>query len=155
MDENNKCTVVAVKSQELLAVYFLMAAIGAFWTWLAIDKFLITNDVLKLIVASPLTVLGLLFLLFGIESLIRPKVVIRDFGNKFRIYYAFGIQRTFNYTDVDEFIVPHARLDLRSRYANFFIKVNKKTYRVGVIKDAGLVQMTMNSKRPYYPKQQL
>ena len=155
MDENNKGTIIAVKSQELLAEHLIVVAGCAFFTWMAIDKFLIVRNILLLIVVAPLSLLGLFLLLFSIESLIRPKVAIRDFGNKFTVYYAFGIQRTFKYAEVDEFIVPHDRIDMRSRYANFFIKVNKKTYRVGIIKDVGVVRMTMNSKRPYYPKQQL
>lgn len=155
MEENNKGTVVAVKSQELLAEHLIIVAACAYFTWMAIDKFLIVRNILLLIVVAPMSLLGLFLLLFSIESLIRPKVAIRDFGNKFTVYYAFGIQRTFKYEEVDEFIVPHDRIDMRSRYANFFIKVNKKTYRVGIIKDVGVVRMTMNSKRPYCPKQQL
>ncbi|MBQ9125432.1 MAG: hypothetical protein IJY13_02105, partial [Clostridia bacterium] len=63
----------------------------------------------------------------------------------------------FRYDEVEEFVAIKFTRDNEAgvKHGALVFKSYGRTYRTGVIKYVETVRMTMNSKRPYYPKQQL
>ena len=157
MDENNKGTVIARKSTRYIPyqVLFtiLMLFFAYFFTFIAITEnhlFLLGFTALFLFCASYLV-------WWLLQTCLRPDVAIRDFGNKFTVYYAFGKTRTFEYTDIDDFMAVRCvaismRNSIVQSYGNLVIRVKKRKYLTGIIGDVESVRRTLNMIRPYKQK---
>ncbi|MBR1954852.1 MAG: hypothetical protein IKC58_06180 [Clostridia bacterium] len=156
MDENNKGTVVAVKylAPELYSSLFVSLLI-AFLSSVALYPE--PEWTLGLVLGLAFYLVVIITLLKMIECWIRPTAVIKDFGDRFTVYYALGKTRTFRYDEVQEFVAIKFTRDNEAgvKHGALVFKSYGRTYRTGVIKYVETVRMVLNSKRPYYPKQQL
>ena len=156
MDENNKGTVVAEKylAPELYISLFVSLLI----TFMSGVAFYLEPEwTLGLVLGLAFSLGVIITLLKMIECWIRPTAVIKDFGDRFTVYYALGKTRTFRYDEVQEFVAIKFTRDNEAgvKHGALVFKSYGRTYRTGVIKYVETVRMVLNGKRPYYPKQQL
>ena len=162
--EENRTEGVVVAEKYLAPDKYLHLSLSGMGTTLSIMLLCLESE-------NPSTfslIIGLVFIpwlmvtLFKmIEYWIRPTAVIKDFGDRFTVYYAFGKTRTFRDDEVQEFIAKPYKIftgryqETDAKYGVLLFKSYSSTYRTGVVKYVETVRMVLNSKRPYYPKQQL
>lgn len=170
MDENNKGTVVAEKSNANVSRYFAFTfmafAPAIFFIITAATRpiEIVPDDIIILAVllffAIGLLVAGTFPLVSAINSLARPNVVIRDFGDYITIYFAFGKDLTLKYAEIDifsgeqDFVRKPPHNDwVTCLCGNLYVKVNNKTRKIGYIKDVVSVRIELNGKVHYkHPK---
>lgn len=161
MDENNKGTVVAEKY--LAPAEYSSLGFSFFGTMLLIFCLQLDPEnfhIVPFIIVVALTIWFVVILCKMIAHQTRPTAAIKDFGDRFTVYYAFGKTRTFRYDEVQEFVAKPS-LNIWSKiqpiqtYGVLVIKSYGGKYRTGVVKDVEIVRMILNGKRPYHSKQQL
>ena len=108
--------------------------------------------------ATACLVAGSFPLVFAISALLRPDVVIRDFGEYITIYYAFGKQLTLKYAEIyifsgdqTTYIVGPSHHHIPASFGSLYVKVNNRTRRIGCIKDIVSVRIKLNDKVSYKP----
>ena len=169
MEENNKGTVIARKSTKNVSLdltfAFLAFTTATFFIVYSTQHQIktIPDDIIvvafTIFFATACLVAGSFPLVFAISALVRPDVVIRDFGEYITIYYAFGKQLTLKYAEIDIFSgqQDYIRNSWTSEwtaclFGNLYVKTNNRTYKIGCIKDIVSVRIKLNNK-VYYKSQ--
>ena len=158
MDENNKGTVVAEKY--LAPAEYSSLGFSFFGTTLLIFCLQLDSEnfhIVPFIIVVALTIWFVVILCKMIAHQTRPTAAIKDFGDRFTVYYAFGKTRTFEYTDIDDFMAVRCvaisrRNSIVQSYGNLVIRVKKRKYLTGIIGDVESVRRTLNMIRPYKQK---
>ena len=168
MDENNKGIVIARKSTKNvsrdLTFAFLAFAPATFFIVYATTHQIktIPDDIIvvafMIFFATACLVAGSFPLVFAISALLRPDVVIRDFGEYITIYYAFGKQLTLKYAEIyifsgdqTTYTVWPSNHSIPVSFGSLYVEVNNRTRRIGCIKDIVSVRIKLNEKVSYKP----
>ena len=169
MDENRTEGVVIARkstknvSRDLTFAFLAFAAATFFIVYATTHQIkTIPDDVIVVAIliffATACLVAGSFPLVFAISALLRPDVVIRDFGEYITIYYAFGKQLTLKYAEI--YIFSGTQESIRNSwtsewteclFGNLYVKTNKRTYKIGCIKDVVSVRIKLNNKVSYKP----
>lgn len=150
MEENNKGTVIAVKSNMFTILEVIGAIIGFGMAIFEMHLYLDTKQTIALIFSIVLFAIGVWALCLTIGNLSKPKVLIEDFGDKIVIYESGGRQTELRFADIDDFVAKPMRAKrITYKFGNLLIKTQGTTYKVGVIKDVEEVAKKLYSKIAY------
>ncbi|MBQ2894019.1 MAG: hypothetical protein IJE92_00715 [Clostridia bacterium] len=150
MDENNKGTIIAVKSNK----FTVLEAIGTIPSFGVgcplLYAYNVTKEVIILVIGIILIAIGVWALCLTIGNAIKPNVLIEDHGDRIVIYESGGRQTELRFADIDGFIPrPMHAKHITYKFGNLLIKAQGATYKVGVMKDVEEVSQKLYAKIAY------
>ncbi|MBQ3042016.1 MAG: hypothetical protein IJD47_02345 [Clostridia bacterium] len=150
MDENNKGTVVAVKSNKFTVLEAIGTILGFGMGIFALYTYNTIKEVFLLIFGILLFAIGVWALCLTIGNAIKPNVLIEDHGDRIVIYESGGRQTELRFADIDGFIPrPMHAKHITYKFGNLLIKAQGTTYKVGVMKDVEEVSQKLYAKIAY------
>ena len=150
MDENNKGTIIAVKSNKFTVWEAIGTILGFGMGIFALYTYNTIKETFLLIFGILLFAIGVWALCLTIGNLSKPKVLIEDFGDKIVIYESGGRQTQLRFADIDGFIPrPMHAKHITYKFGNLLIKAQGTTYKVGVMKDVEEVSQKLYAKIAY------
>ena len=150
MEENNKGTVVAVKSNKFTVLEAIGTILGFGMGIFALYTYNTIKETFLLIFGILLFAIGVWALCLTIGNLSKPKVLIEDFGDKIVIYESGGRQTELRFADIDDFVAkPMRAKHITYKFGNLHIKAQGATYKVGVMQDVEEVAKKLYAKIAY------
>ena len=150
MEENNKGTVIAVKSNMFTILEVIGAIIGFGMAIFEMHIYLCTKHPIALIFSIVLFAIGVWALCLTIGNINKPNVLIEDFGDKIVIYESGGRQTELRFADIDDFVAkPMRAKHITYKFGNLLIKTQGTTYKVGVMQDVEEVAKKLYTKIAY------
>ena len=150
MDENNKGTIIAVKSNKFTVLEAIGTISGFGVGCPLLYAYNVTKEVIILVLGIILIAIGVWALCLTIGNLSKPKVLIEDFGDKIVIYESGGRQTELRFADIDDFVaLPMHAKNITYKFGNLLIKAQGATYKVGVMQDVEEVAKKLYTKIAY------
>ena len=150
MDENNKGTIIAVKSNKFTVLEVIGTILGFGMGIFALYTYNTIKEAFLLIFGILLFAIGVWALCLTIGNAIKPNVLIEDHGDRIVIYESGGRQTELRFADIDGFIPrPMHAKHITYKFGNLLIKAQGATYKVGVMKDVEEVSQKLYAKIAY------
>ena len=150
MDENNKGTIIAVKSNKFTVLEVIGTILGFGMGIFALYTYNTIKEAFLLIFGILLFAIGVWALCLTIGNAIKPNVLIEDRGDRIVIYESGGRQTELRFADIDGFIPrPMHAKHITYKFGNLLIKAQGTTYKVGVMKDVEEVSQKLYAKIAY------
>ena len=150
MDENNKGTIIAVKSNKFTVLEVIGTILGFGMGIFALYTYNTIKEAFLLIFGILLFAIGVWALCLTIGNAIKPNVLIEDHGDRIVIYESGGRQTELRFADIDGFIPrPMHAKHITYKFGNLLIKAQGTTYKVGVMKDVEEVSQKLYAKIAY------